>query len=124
MSKRKHKQRKKLEIDKLEELTQNPFASLGARYGIEASPEDAAPVEAGEEELSSDVSLLVRKEKRAKGKLVTAIFHHEGDHKQLLKRLKGLLGAGGSVKDDVIELQGDHVERVKQWLGEQGYRVR
>ena len=40
------------------------------------------------------------------------------------KRLRTACGAGGTVKDGVIEVQGDHVERVMAWLTEAGYRVR
>jgi translation initiation factor 1 len=40
------------------------------------------------------------------------------------KRLRGACGAGGTVKDGVLELQGDHAERVVAWLAEQGWRAK
>ena len=40
------------------------------------------------------------------------------------KQLRAACGAGGTVKDSVIEVQGDHVERVMAWLTQAGYRVK
>jgi translation initiation factor 1 len=42
----------------------------------------------------------------------------------LLSQLKAACGAGGTVKDDVLEIQGDHLKRVRGLLAEIGYRVR
>jgi translation initiation factor 1 len=40
------------------------------------------------------------------------------------KQLRAACGAGGTAKDGVIEVQGDHVERVMAWLAQAGHRVR
>lgn len=40
------------------------------------------------------------------------------------KRLRTACGAGGTCKDGVLEIQGDHVERVVAWLAQQGFTVR
>lgn len=37
------------------------------------------------------------------------------------KQLKAACGSGGTVKDNTVEIQGDHVERVMQWLTQAGY---
>jgi translation initiation factor 1 len=42
----------------------------------------------------------------------------------LLTDLKRLCGAGGTVKGDAIELQGDHRERLAAHLRTQGYQVK
>lgn len=40
------------------------------------------------------------------------------------KQLKTACGSGGTVKDGVIEVQGDHCERVIEALGKQGWIAR
>lgn len=42
----------------------------------------------------------------------------------LAKQLKAACGSGGTVKGGVIEIQGDHVDRVIATLQTQGYRVK
>ena len=43
---------------------------------------------------------------------------------QLGTRLKAACGSGGTVKDGVIEVQGDHRDRVVAFLGAQGWKVK
>lgn len=68
-----------------------------------------------------------RETKGRKGKGVTLIsgvpLHPEG-LKALAKALKARCGSGGTVKEGVIEIQGDHRERVEEALREKGYRVK
>ena len=40
------------------------------------------------------------------------------------KQLRNACGAGGTLKDGVLEVQGDHVERVMQLLQQQGWTVK
>jgi translation initiation factor 1 len=59
------------------------------------------------------------------GKLVTAITGLEIDAaeaKALLKQLKAASGTGGTLKDGVIELQGDQVEAALAALERAGFR--
>jgi len=59
------------------------------------------------------------------GKLVTAITGleaPEAELKTLLKQLKAAAGTGGTVKDGVIELQGDQVAPALAALEKEGYR--
>lgn len=43
---------------------------------------------------------------------------------QLGKQLKAACGSGGTVKDGVIEVQGDHTAQVIAYLKKQGYTVK
>ena len=66
-------------------------------------------------------------EKRKKGKVVTVVrglAADENDLLALLGQLKAACGAGGTIKDDELEVQGDHLERVRGMLAGIGYRVR
>src|SRR6476661_3774393 len=69
----------------------------------------------------------LRLEKRPKGKHVTTVsgLDPEGnDLADLAARLKGKCGTGGTVKNGVIELQGDHLVAAESALRELGYRIR
>jgi translation initiation factor 1 len=65
-------------------------------------------------------------EKRAKGKLVTVIANLDpvgNDLPALAATLKAKCGAGGTVKDDRIELQGDHLGEAEAVLRGIGYKT-
>ena len=64
-------------------------------------------------------------EKRKKGKWVTAVRGlAAADLPGLLTQLKSACGAGGTVKDTIVEVQGKHLDRVAQYLRDIGYRVK
>ncbi|MGB9708348.1 MAG: stress response translation initiation inhibitor YciH [Candidatus Pacearchaeota archaeon] len=54
--------------------------------------------------------------KRRFGKFVTLISGIENDTKDIAKKLKEEFACGGTVKNNVIELQGNHGRRVKEKL--------
>ncbi len=69
----------------------------------------------------------LRLEKRPKGKHVTTVcgLDPEGnDLAALAARLKEMCGTGGTVKNGVIELQGDHLVAAESALRESGYRTK
>ena len=66
-------------------------------------------------------------EKRKKGKVVTVVRGlpaEENDLPALLGQLKAACGTGGTIKDDLLEIQGNHLERVRGLLADIGYRLR
>jgi translation initiation factor 1 len=66
-------------------------------------------------------------EKRKKGKFVTVVqgLSSEGnDLPELLSQLKTQCGAGGTIKEESLEIQGEHLARVREILIERGYRVK
>jgi translation initiation factor 1 len=68
-----------------------------------------------------------RDRKRRRGKTVTVVGglqHDPATLEALLKRLKQQCGAGGTVKDGELEIQGDHRERIAETLAALGYTVK
>jgi len=61
-------------------------------------------------------SIKVQAEKRRYGKSVTLVTGLDSDQKEVMKKLKARLACGGTLKEGVIELQGNHVSRVKDIL--------
>jgi translation initiation factor 1 len=82
----------------------------------------AAPVPAGD-----GVARVWRETKGRGGKAVTLVKGLALDATALAalgKQLKAACGSGGTVKDGVIEVQGDHAERVVQELTRLGHRAK
>lgn len=79
-----------------------------------------------DEALGIEGSLVdVRLEKRRYGKNVTVIsgFDPSVDINLLGKELKHKLGTGGTVREGVVELQGDHARDAREWLEKKGYSL-
>lgn len=55
---------------------------------------------------------------------ITGVPLDEAKLKELAKALKVLCGVGGAVKDGVIEIQGDHREKLKAELEKRGFTVK
>ena len=77
---------------------------------------------------SLDGVVRIRRETSGrKGKGVTTITGvplSEKELKALAKKLKQQCGTGGALKDSVIEIQGDHRDKLKQLLEKQGFTVK
>jgi translation initiation factor 1 len=75
-----------------------------------------------------DGIVRIRREvKGRKGKTVTAVFGLQLNDKKLqqfAKILKRKCGTGGTVKDGIIIIQGDHRETLLNEIKQQGYTVK
>ena len=61
------------------------------------------------------------------GKAVTVVegvLGSEGELKEIARWLKGICGSGGTLKEGLIELQGDHRDKVVAALAGKGYRAK
>jgi len=73
---------------------------------------------------------IVRVSRQTKGRagkgvtLVTGVTLDDAGLLALGKQLKTACGSGGTVKEGVIEVQGDHCERVMALLKAQGFTVK
>ncbi len=78
--------------------------------------------------LRCDGIVRVRRETGGRGgKTVTAIRGiglAEPKLRELAGELKRLCGTGGTAKDGVIEIQGDHRDKIVAALQQRGYRVK
>lgn len=69
-------------------------------------------------------AIIVRSVAKKFGKIYTQVVGidtKEIDIKDLAKKLKNRLACGGTMKNSVIELQGDHRSRVREILVEAGF---
>ena len=56
--------------------------------------------------------------------LVKHLMLSADDLKALTKKLKQECGTGGTIKDGVIEIQGEHREKIAEVLRKLGYKVK
>ncbi len=76
---------------------------------------------------SDGIVRIMRDRKHRGGKTVTVITGIPASNEtitSLAQQLKKLCGSGGAVKDGVIEIQGDHCDKVQARLTELGYKVK
>ena len=70
---------------------------------------------------------ISRETKGRKGKgvtLISGVSLPEADMKELARKLKQFCGTGGTLKDGVIEIQGDNRDRLFMWFQEQNFKVK
>jgi translation initiation factor 1 len=70
----------------------------------------------------------IRREKKGRGGKTVTLVHDiqltPADLKALGKKLKAACGTGGTAKDGVIIIQGDHRETIQEALQKLGYKSR
>lgn len=77
-----------------------------------------------EEIAKSEQRINVKLEKRKFGKLITVIngLGKDVNVKELARELKNELACGGTVKNGAIELQGNHIRKIKEALIKLGFK--
>jgi translation initiation factor 1 (eIF-1/SUI1) len=102
-------------------LVDSPFAMLQGGSGLKPAPE-TGPIHEGTNSRPYQVGrtrkggYALSVEKRSGGKVVTVLGNVGGDADALLGVLKKHCGAGGAVREEGIELQGDHRVRIEEFL--------
>lgn len=95
-------------------------------FGSPSGPED---LESEVQDLLSQQQNIQIKSTRSgrKGKTVTVMtgFQHSTEElSKLLKQLKNQCGSGGTIKDNTLEIQGDHRQKLVTVLSQLGYKVK
>lgn len=72
--------------------------------------------------------MIVGIERKGRGgktvSVITGVMSHEAGQQALLKLLKNKLGTGGTLKDGVLEIQGDHRDQIVELLNGLGYKAK
>lgn len=100
--------------------------AMGGETADVASDSDAAGPSAPDR---PSILYVLRDRKARQGKEVTLIEGFDPDlhdemARSVAKSLKALCGVGGGWKDGVVLLQGDHRQRVADWLIREGYSIK
>jgi translation initiation factor 1 len=90
---------------------------------MEICPKCGLPLEACicKELAKSKQKIKVERVSRRFGKIVTTISGIEDGIKEIATKLKEELACGGTVKNNVIELQGEHAKKVREKLISLGF---
>ncbi|HBQ99030.1 MULTISPECIES: translation initiation factor [unclassified Roseofilum] len=95
-------------------------------FGYDGDTEDRNSVELDVVPNQQNLKVEVSRKGR-KGKTVTVVqgFQHSQETlSALLKQLKTHCGAGGTLKEQTVEIQGDHGQKVMTFLSQKGYKVK
>ena len=92
---------------------------------MEIDPKTGLPLEAMKWEnlTRSSQRINVTTDKKRYGKIVTIIggFDNDVDVKKIAKTLKNELACGGTYKNNTIELQGNHLKKIRALLVKMGF---
>jgi translation initiation factor 1 len=71
-----------------------------------------------------DGIIRIARERRRGGTMSVVLGLDEPEIADVAKTLKRLCGTGGTAKNGVVEIQGDHREKIAAWFQTQGRRVK
>jgi translation initiation factor 1 len=72
----------------------------------------------------NQTAYIKRDRKGRGGKTVTIVTNLSGDIKSLQKELQKKCASGGTLKKDALEIQGDHLEKIRVILQKKGCNVK
>jgi translation initiation factor 1 len=96
-------------------------------YSTDGAPPAPRAAETAERREGGGKGVRLRLETRASGRAVTLVLGipgGEAEWAEVAAVLKTACGAGGSVRDGVIELQGDQREKARAVLASRGLKAR
>jgi translation initiation factor 1 len=98
------------------------YSEFGGAVNSEATERATPDLPAAQQNLRVQASRKGRKGKTVT--VITGLQANEAALADLLKQLKSQCGAGGTVKEDAIEIQGDHTQTLVQVLTKLGYKAK
>ena len=107
---------------------QNPTSQSDRKvYSEFGAPQESAALSRPDPPPSAQTLKIQASRQGRKGKTVTLISGFEiqpASLTSLAKQLKAQCGTGGTAKDNTIEIQGDHCQKLTQALEKLGYPVK
>lgn len=94
-----------------------PF-TIGGDY----IPNKREPDEDPQKKSKRPVKVRLQKRKNVVVTTILNLKQNPAELKGLAKELKQACGSGGTIKDDCIEIQGDHVQKLKDELLKRGIK--
>lgn len=96
---------------------------------VERKPAEPAQASPSRSLPAAEQTISIQREKKGRGgKQVTVLREFqlkEADLEKLAKQLKKACGSGGTVKEGgVVEIQGDHRDKIAAMLQKQGYKTK
>jgi len=96
--------------------------------GKTSKPKGKAPPAAPAIKNSAKQGVRVGRESKGRGGKTVTVVHGltlaEAALSDLLKRMKNQLGTGGALKGGTLEIQGDHRDKVLQFLEKEGIKAK
>ncbi|HEY7885105.1 MAG TPA: stress response translation initiation inhibitor YciH [Cellvibrionaceae bacterium] len=97
-------------------------------YSTETGRVKADEKQPATQQIPGDGVVRIHRESKGRGgktvTVITGLPLTESELKKLGKQLKQLCGTGGAVKEDTIEIQGEHRDKLKSALEALGYNVK
>lgn len=122
------RKRKDKAADEPEESALNPFGMLSDLGNLAEGPAEdvvSKPSRRGQKNMNRGRVNILRQTAHRGGKAVTVVKDFVGiglpEKKELMKKMQKACGAGGTLKDGRIEIQGDKRDEVKRILEEAGF---